>query len=68
MFIGTSEVDINEIPNLLIENICETNQPKEQHCGITKIDITDTHSLFIKICERKDTINSDMLIMSSEFM
>ncbi len=68
VFFGSNEVDIKEIPNLLIENICKLEQPEEQPSGIAKIDITKNHSVFIKICERKGLINSDTLIMSSELI
>lgn len=64
--IGSKETEIEEIPDFLFEHVGSLKQPNVRESGITKIDVSEEYSLFVKITERAGQLDSDSLIISTD--
>ncbi len=67
-FIGTNDTMIEELPNIVLENYYDIDQPENVPSGIAKIDVVENVKLFVKIFEKKGVIPNDSLIMGSELI
>ena len=64
--LASSDEDIADLPNVILENVHSLNQPKPTMSGIAKIEVLQDYSLFVRITERAGQLAGDTLIMSTD--